>query len=287
MNKSPISNNQLELYFDKVQDYMVSHETFQLLHDKSWDMLLTSPIPEQLSDYYESVHYKPHQHDSKSLFDRLYNLIRKSGYQYKHKLIRTYNPEAKSVLDYGTATGEFLSFLQKKTFLVSGVEPSKLAREQAENILDCQIAVSIDDIKGSFDVISLWHVLEHVQNLNELIEKLKQKLNKNGVLLVAVPNFKSADALHYNEYWAAYDVPRHLWHFSPNSMHALFAKHQMSVIAQKPLFFDSFYVSLLSEKYKNGKPNYIKAFFQGARSNFKALKTGNYSSLIYVIKAEV
>ncbi len=287
MKKSPISNKPVELYLDKVQDHLVSHETFQLFYDSSWDMLLTNPIPVQLSDYYESDDYKPHQHNATSFFDRLYNLVRSRSYQYKYKIIKKYNSGAKSILDYGTATGEFLSFMQKKTFLVSGVEPSKKAREQAIKNLNKNIVVSIDELEESFDVITLWHVLEHVQNLEELIQKLQEKLNKGGILLVAVPNFKSADTMHYNEYWAAYDVPRHLWHFSPNSIRQLFSKHKMSVIAQKPLFFDSFYVSLLSEKYKNGKTNYIKAFYQGLKSNLQALKTGNYSSLIYVIKSDL
>jgi len=286
MNISPISNQPVELYLDKVQDQIVSYETFQLFHDKSWDMLLTHPVPKNLSDYYESIDYKPHQHDSKSVFDRLYNFVRKRSYQYKFKIIKSFNPKAKSVLDYGTATGEFLSFMHKKTFSVSGVEPNKKARDIANDLLNKKVSVSIDDLSKKYDVITLWHVLEHIPNVDEIIEKLKQKLNPNGIILVAVPNFKSFDAVYYKKYWAAYDVPRHLWHFSPKSIERLFQKHKMEVKAQKPLYFDSFYVSLLSEKYKRKHQCFMGAFITGLRSNFKARKTGNYASLIYVIKAK-
>jgi 2-polyprenyl-3-methyl-5-hydroxy-6-metoxy-1,4-benzoquinol methylase len=135
-----------------------------------------------------------------------------------------------------------------------------------------------------FDVITLWHVLEHVPNLENYIATLKSKLKPNGILIVAVPNYKSYDAGYYKQFWAAYDVPRHLWHFSKKSIQGLFAKQEMHVVKILPMVFDSFYVSLLSEKYKNGKSNFLKAFYVGLLSNLKAAGTKEYSSLIYVIK---
>ena len=283
IHKSPLSGNKT-VAFLKIPDFLVSRETFQLWHDYDWDMLITNPIPDNISDYYESKNYQPHEHRSKSILDKVYNFIRKRAYVYKYDLIKQFHPTAKSVLDYGTATGEFLYFMQQKTFSVSGVEPNKKARTIANELVKNYVSVSIDNIDKKVDVITLWHVLEHIPNLEEIILKLKSKLNPGGIIVLAVPNFKASDAQFYQKYWAAYDVPRHIWHFSPKSIQNLFAKYKMDVIAQKPLYFDSFYVSLLSEKYKPGHTCFIKAFYHGLRSNFNAKKTGNYSSLIYIIK---
>ena len=270
----------------EVKDYLVSGHQFELYHDTLWDMLLTLPVPDNLESYYKSTDYKPHHHQSSSLTDRLYNWVRKRNYAYKYRLMKHYNSNMQSVLDYGTATGEFLGYLLEKTIKVSGVEPNKNARTIANITTNNNVRVSIDEISQKYDVITLWHVLEHVPNLNVLIKKLKKRLKDKGILVIAVPNFKSYDALHYKEFWAAYDVPRHIWHFSPHSIQKLFEKHQMKVIGQKPLYFDSFYVSLLSEEYKTGKKNLIKAFFTGLKSNWKARKTGHYSSLIYILQSE-
>ena len=282
---SPLSSNVIEKIIT-VKDYLVSGQDFDLYHDKQWDMLLTYPVPNDLENYYESTDYKPHHHQNTSLFDRLYNFIRKRNYAYKYRLLQQYHPKMQSVLDYGTATGEFLAYISKKTQIVSGVEPNKNASNIANKLLNNKVKVSIDDITGKFDIITLWHVLEHVKDIDELIEKLKQRLSEKGILVIAVPNFKSYDAKHYGASWAAYDVPRHLWHFSPLAIQKLFGKHQMTVVGQKPLYFDSFYVSLLSEQYKTGKKNLLKAFFTGLKSNWYARKTGQYSSLVYIIQAK-
>ena len=280
---SPLSKQNLTKKMNII-DHLVSGQTFELYYDESWDMLLTRPVPEDLSKYYKSTNYKPHHHRNTSLTDRLYNWVRKHNYDYKYRLMKRYCPEMQSVLDYGTATGEFLEYLSKKNLNIAGVEPNEKAGNIANIITGNKVKASIDEITGTFDVITLWHVLEHVKDLDILIEKLKERLNEKGILVIAVPNFKSYDARHYGEYWAAYDVPRHLWHFSPLAIWKLFDKHQMTVITQKPLYFDSFYVSLLSEWYKTGKKNPVKAFFTGLKSNWLARKTGNYSSLIYILQ---
>jgi predicted SAM-dependent methyltransferase len=130
----------------------------------------------------------------------------------------------------------------------------------------------------------MWHVLEHVPDLNNRIEEIKSLLKQSGVLLIAVPNSSALDALHYKQYWAAYDVPRHLYHFTPITMQKLFTKHGFVLAQTLPMHFDSFYVSLLSEKYMHGKSRVIPAVINGVRSNLSAMNSGNYSSLIYVFK---
>ncbi len=280
---SLLSGHKIQKYM-RVKDHLVSGDDFDLYLDTGWDMLLTLPVPDNLEVYYQSADYKPHYHQNKSLIDYLYNLVRRQNYHYKYRLLKEFKPDLNSVLDYGTATGEFLSFLSKKTIMVSGVEPNKQARDIANEMLENKISVSIDEVNGKFDAITLWHVLEHVKEPDILIEKLKNRLNNQGILVVAVPNFKSFDARHYGASWAAYDVPRHLWHFSPLAIQKLCNKHNMKVMGQKPLYFDSFYVSLLSEQYKTGKKNFFKAFFTGLKSNWHARTTGQYSSLVYFIK---
>ena len=198
-------------------------------------------------------------------------------------------------IPFHTRSGEVLihaigAIREKDGWQISGTEPSEKARELALNKITYKEGIKkdlsefSDSNKGKFDVITMWHVLEHVPNLLEYIEKLKELLAPNGYLIVAVPNFKSHDAIHYKEFWAAYDVPRHLWHFSEKSIRYIFAKYDFEVIETLPMIFDSFYVSLLSEKNMTGKSNLISGFKTGLISNIKARRTNEYSSKIYVIK---
>jgi len=287
MHKKPLSHLNgfpTEVYLS-VKDYLVSGETFDLYHDKDWDMLMTHPQPENLAKYYASDQYQPHKKKANSYLDRIYHLIRNYSFGYKKRIIKTYHPRGKRLLDYGTGTGEFLKYMSKETYKVSGVEPNKKARQTANKQLHNNVSVSIDEVNEKFDIITLWHVLEHVPHPDELIEKLKKRLLPGGIIVIAVPNFKAYDSQYYQNFWASYDVPRHLWHFSSKAIQNLFKQHKMDVIGQKPLYFDSFYISLWSEQYKTGKKRLIPALYRGLLSNVKAVKTGEYSSLIYIISA--
>ena len=203
------------------------------------------------------------------------------------KLINSFEHSSKNLLDVGCGTGDFLNTCNVAGWNVVGVEPNKKAQQLATDKLksNSKIVSDLFEIKNEqFDVITLWHVLEHVSNLEVYISKLKQLLKPNGTLIIAVPNYKSFDADHYKEFWAAFDAPRHLWHFSKKSISVLFSKENLKVEKILPMKFDSFYVSLLSEKYKTSKMNYLKAFYVGALSNLKAIITKEHSSLIYVLK---
>ena len=266
------------------EDYTVSNESYELLHNKKYDMLVTLPVPIDLENYYESEDYISHTNSKKSLIDKLYQTVRKYTLSRKLNLINSFKSKEKTVLDVGCGTGDFLVACKKNGWHVNGVEPNFNARKIAlEHIGEVKETLKQFSFE-SYDVITLWHVLEHVENLNEYILELKKLLNPNGVLVIAVPNYKSFDAKYYEEYWAAFDVPRHLWHFSQTSIKKLFNNVNMEVIQTKPMKFDSYYVSLLSEKYKTGRVSYIKPFWIGFKSNFKAMSTSEYSSLIYVIK---
>jgi 2-polyprenyl-3-methyl-5-hydroxy-6-metoxy-1,4-benzoquinol methylase len=215
-------------------------------------------------------------------------MVRYHAIESKFKLINGLNSNG-LVLDYGCGTGEFLGYVKKQERAVLGVEPSEFARKQAIqnhqlNVLSLEEFPSISD--NSASIISLWHVLEHVPNLEEYISELKRLIKSSGTIIIAVPNFKSYDAKYYGEFWAAFDVPRHLWHFSKTAIQKLFAKQNLKLVEVLPMKFDSFYVSLLSEKYKNGKMNFLNAFWIGLKSNQYGNRKKEYSSHIYVIKSE-
>ncbi|WP_425235140.1 class I SAM-dependent methyltransferase [Ulvibacterium sp.] len=270
--------------FLKTKDYSVSQEEFHLSHDADMDMLITHPQPEKLEEYYQSESYISHTDANKNFFDKLYQIIKKYSLYKKMKLIGRYAKGEKNLLDFGAGTGDFMVMAKKKNWSVAGVEPNCKARELAEakGILLYPKMETLQDNK--YQVITLWHVLEHLPNLEEQISQLISKLGKEGILVIAVPNFRSYDAKYYREFWAAYDVPRHLWHFSRTTMEKLFSKHKMKIVKIKPMIFDAFYVAMLSEKYKTGRVNFLKAFWIGLWSNIKAQGSGEYSSLIYVIQ---
>ncbi|MEX6626751.1 class I SAM-dependent methyltransferase [Tenacibaculum salmonis] len=265
-------------------DHTVSDESYEVMYNKKYDMLVTSPVPQNLENYYVSDAYISHTDSKKSVFDKVYQVVKNHTLKQKLKLINSFKSEEKTILDVGAGTGDFLKVCKENNWKVSGVEPSEKARNFASK-KNIELQEDISDYKGEqFDVISLWHVLEHIPNLIEYTNQLKKLLKPNGVLIIAVPNYKSYDAKKYKEFWAAYDVPRHLWHFSKISISKLFADIDMKVTKILPMKFDAFYVSLLSEKYKNNTSKPISAFFTGLTSNIKANKNGEYSSLIYLIK---
>ncbi|CAM4180780.1 MULTISPECIES: class I SAM-dependent methyltransferase [Flavobacterium] len=271
--------------YNTVKDFSVSGESFSLLLNEEYQILKTDPQPslEKLPSYYESEDYISHTDGKRTLFEKMYHLVKKSAIQKKVNLLSKYNTKG-SVLDIGAGTGDFLIAAKKSDWNTTGIEPSGKAKKIA---IDKGVSFenSLADLKNeSFDVITMWHVLEHVPNLEFQIAELKRLLKPNGTIIIAVPNFKSYDAKYYKSFWAAFDVPRHLWHFSKKGIDLLFQKQNMKLIKVKPMWFDSFYVSLLSEKNKNGKMNFIKGFFIGFISNCVGIIKKEYSSHIYIIK---
>jgi 2-polyprenyl-3-methyl-5-hydroxy-6-metoxy-1,4-benzoquinol methylase len=273
-------------HFLTVKDHSVSKETFELYYDETLDMLITSPQPDEndLGKYYESEDYISHTDNKRSLFEKAYHVVKNIALKNKLNLINSQNPQKGKILDIGAGTGDFLMTAKENGWETVGVEPSDKAKSIAIKKGISFVEKKSDLENNSFDVITMWHVLEHVPNLEFQIQELKRLLKPTGTLIVAVPNFKSFDANHYKEFWAAYDVPIHFWHFSKKAIQSLFEKVDMRLEKILPMKFDSFYVSLLSEKYKTGKMNYVSAFFIGLRSNLKAKRSLEYSSHIYVLK---
>lgn len=273
-------------HFLTVKDFSVSQEIFELFYDETLDMLITHPQPSSdvLGKYYESADYISHTDSKRSIFEKAYHFVKNIALKNKLNLINSYQPSKGLILDIGAGTGDFLNVAQNDGWKTVGVEPSDKAKAIAKNKGVSFVENTSELENHTFDVISMWHVLEHVPNLEEQIKELKRLLKPSGTLIVAVPNFKSFDAKHYGNFWAAYDVPIHFWHFSKTAIQKLFAKENMKLEKVLPMKFDSFYVSLLSEKYKTGKMNYFKAFFIGLQSNWKAKQKMEYSSHIYILK---
>lgn len=272
--------------FLEVIDYSVSKEKFELYLDESLNMLSTVPKPsaERLPLYYESEDYISHTDGKRSLFEKVYQVVKNIAIKNKLRLINKYSAKGK-MLDIGAGTGDFLVRAKDTGWKTIGIEPSEKAKAIARK-KGVTFAEDLSKIQDhSIDVITMWHVLEHVPNINEYIIELNRILKPTGVLFIAVPNFNSYDANYYGKYWAAYDVPRHLWHFSKFSIKKIFEDQKFYLEKIMPMKFDSYYVSMLSEKYKTGRMNFIKSILIGWKSNRYGIQNLEYSSHIYIIKA--
>jgi len=270
------------------KDFSVSKESFVVVSCDTCDFHFTNPRPsdENLGKYYISDHYISHNNTRRTLFEKIYQLVRRIAINGKFRLISTFFRSGR-ILDVGCGTGDFLNKCKSKNWETKGVEPSEIARNQAINNhkLDVEESTNLSKLEGEFDIITMWHVLEHVPSLNETLVQFNQLLSKKGKIIIAVPNLESYDAKYYKEYWAAYDLPIHLYHFSKKSICTLFEKHGFSLRKTKGMKFDSFYVSMLSEEHISGKKNFIKSIFVGVISNLYGFfgKRG-FSSSIYVFE---
>ena len=268
-----------------VKDHFLSKEKFDLMLCEQCDLLFTHPRPDVLSigNYYKSEDYVSHSSTKKGLVNQIYNLVRSHTLNKKIKLIASLT-NGKNLLDIGAGTGHFLSKAKLSGFQVTGLEPDNDARKMAATLNNVDL-LPIEELSNilpaSKDIVTMWHVLEHVYNLTDDLTSISTLVKENGVFIIAVPNYTSYDAQYYKADWAAYDVPRHLYHFSPKSIIHLVEKFGFTHEQTLPMKFDSYYVSMLSEKYKGG--NLLNAIKTGFVSNAKA-KSDRWSSQIYVFR---
>ena len=276
----------------RIRDHSVSEEVFPVWHCMHCHLKFTQDAPDSASigKYYQSEDYVSHTETRKGIVNRLYHAVRSHTLQQKRKLVsKDIKSTSPTILDYGCGTGAFLKVMKEAGWTTTGLEPDPLARQNAAEIHGIRAEApdqlaSLSD--ASFDVLTLWHVLEHVHDLQTTLDHLNRVLKPEGVMYIALPNHKSSDALHYGGSWAAWDVPRHLYHFSPDAMRSLMQRKGLMVTHALPMWFDAFYVSLLSEKYrKSGILGYPGALLQGLVSNLTALtNVERCSSVIYVIR---
>lgn len=291
VSQCPVCEGKSFLPYLNCVDHTVSHETFSLIKCQACGFVITSPRPsnEDLGRYYLSEDYISHAKNSKGLFEKVYKMSRLYTLRWKLGLVKenTFTEERPlKILDFGCGTGEFLEKCRQAEFHTTGVEPSAIARAHAAELTGGNIFNTLDEVNETFHVITLWHVLEHVPDLNERIALLRSKLKKDGTMFIAVPNHQSHDARTYKGLWAGYDVPRHLWHFSEPVMRRLLNRHSMTLEKIIPMKLDALYVSMLSEKHsarRNAAAGFIHGLVNGLRSNYLAGKN-EYSSLIYVVR---
>lgn len=272
-------------HFITCKDYTVSQENFNIVSCKGCNFKFTNPRPSDLEigKYYKSEDYVSHSDTKKGLINRLYHMVRTRTLKQKLGLISSYVSRG-TILDYGCGTGMFLKTCSDAGWKSFGFEPDPDAKKLAE-AKGLSVFSSKETLTGNkYDIISLWHVLEHVTDLDQTLQFFSRNISDKGRLIVAVPNYTSADAKHYKEFWAGYDVPRHIYHFEINTLKKLVRNYGFTLEETKPMKFDSYYVSMLSEKYKTGSMNYITAFLNGFKSNTEAKDSSQYSSVIYIFK---
>ena len=278
------------------KDYSISGKSFSIWECANCTLRFTQDVPDSnsIGPYYKSENYISHTNTSRGFVNSLYQIVRKRTLRQKRKLIcKTTGKQSGILLDVGSGTGAFVNEMKQNGWEVTGLEPDEDARRVAKESFHCELKSTEELLslsENAFDAITLWHVLEHVHDLNHYLQQFKKLLKPDGRLVIAVPNYTSFDASVYKEFWAAYDVPRHLYHFSPLSMKRLMDKNGMRIIEYEPMWFDSLYVSFLSSKYKNsrqgrqGKTNWMAASWNGFVSNLKALfDKKKCSSVIYII----
>ncbi|RRO23352.1 class I SAM-dependent methyltransferase [Flavobacteriaceae bacterium 14752] len=271
----------------KVKDHFLSQEIFEVKPSKHKGILQTFPQPNEsdLAKYYDSPEYISHQTQAKSFRDKIYQGVKSFMINKKKKMILKHHHKG-HILDIGAGTGDFLNAFENSNWTKFSIEPSEKLKsnlsKQGINLVN-----SLDQLDDeSFEVITLWHSLEHIPDLELTVKQLRRILKPNGVLFIAVPNYKSYDAQFYGNYWAAWDVPRHLWHFSRIGIKSIFSKHNFNCIKDRGMFFDAFYVSMLSSQYQP-KGNLFIALWIASLSNLKAWFNKEYSSIIYVLKPSI
>lgn len=271
-----------------VKDLFLTNEAFEIHECLKCGLLFTEPRPkpEEIGKYYQSEEYYSHQENKKGFVPHIYEAVKSVNLKKKYKMA-TKGLESGRMLEIGCGAGDFLHTMEKHGWTCTGIEPSESAKEIATKkvkatLLYPQEIGQLED--ESFELITMWHVLEHVDNLKEEIKQLQRLLKKGGRLVLALPNFKSADAQYYKEYWAAYDVPRHLNHFCRESINNIFKTTDFKRIKTDKLVWDAYYISFMSEKYMNHSLPLLKGAWKGLRSNCKARKNGEWSSLVYILE---
>ncbi|HRE50513.1 MAG TPA: class I SAM-dependent methyltransferase [Flavitalea sp.] len=289
----PVCGSSAIHYALKAVDHTVSGEFFDILQCAGCSVRFTQDIPDVsgIGRYYRSEAYISHTNTRKGIVNNLYHFARKFTRTSKKRLIgQTTGLSKGDLLDIGAGTGAFVHYMRGAGWNAAGLEQDTEAIKNAAALFDIELkpSASLFELPPEhFDVITLWHVLEHVHPLHEYMEQLKRLCRPDGRIFIAVPNYTSYDANKYDGSWAAYDVPRHLYHFSPASMEVLTKMHGLTIKGIRPMWLDSFYVSLLSEKYKHGKGNILRGLWNGLVSdNHTLYNTRRASSLIYIVSRQ-
>lgn len=271
-----------------LRDEFLTKEDFHICECLNCGLLYTMPRPnsDKIGSYYKSEDYYSHQENKKGFIPKVYEAVKKTNLNYKSNLaLGELQPGC--LLDIGCGVGDFLHTAEKLGWNCTGVEPSEEAKSIAKqrtmaNILESSELERLQD--ESFDVITMWHVLEHVDDLKWEMKQLQRLIKPNGRIVIAVPNYKSYDGQYYKELWAAYDVPRHLNHFNKTTIAKIFNSAGFDLVRTDKLKWDAYYISYMSEQYKHHSFPLIRGAFQGLISNGKAKRSGEWSSKVYIFE---
>lgn len=292
MNKlnCPWCNSEKTQTYIWVKDEFLTKEEFQIQECLNCGLLFTEPRPpkDKIGDYYKSEEYYSHQENKKGFIPKLYESIKAINLKNKYK-IATNGKSAGKLLDIGCGVGDFIHTAEEQGWQCTGVEPSQDAKAIAKKRIKAEI-LSSEDLEQipneTFDVITMWHVLEHVDDLKWQMAQLQRLIKKGGRIVIALPNYKSYDATFYKEKWAAYDVPRHLNHFNKDTLVKIFKTNDLNLVKTDKLKWDAYYISFMSEQYKHHTLPLIKGAIRGLISNCKARKTNEWSSRVYVFEKQ-
>ena len=287
----PVCSKPNLAFFLRSKDFLVSGKEFDLCQCSDCNFIFTQDHPDEkdIGKFYQSENYISHNDTKRGLFNTLYHFVRKLMLFKKKNLVkRSTGLQSGSLLDIGSGTGYFASTMKNAGWEVSGVEVNEAARNYSIEKFEIDIK-SPDEIKKmpneSFDCITLWHVLEHLENPNNYLDEISRLLKPGGTCLIALPNYQSFDAEYYKQFWAGYDVPRHLWHFNSNTFKKLIDNHGFKFISKALLPFDAFYISILSEKNKGASFIMMRGMITGLKSFFISIfKVERSSSIVYIIR---
>ena len=273
-----------------IKDEFLTHEEFQIHECQKCGLLFTEPRPskDKIGEYYKSEEYYSHQENKHGFIPKVYESVKSINLKHKYK-IATKGIKAGKILDIGCGVGDFLNTMEKHDWECTGVEPSEEAKTIARKRIKANLYApeEINQMpNASFDMITMWHVLEHVDDLKWQVEQSTRLIKPNGRIVIAVPNYKSYDAEYYKELWAAYDVPRHLNHFNKKSLSNIFKTNGLNLLKTDKLIWDAYYISFMSEQYRHHKLPLLKGAFRGLISNCKARRSGEWSSLVYVFEKQ-
>lgn len=283
-----VEPNTPSIILAKTKDYLVTGESFEVHLDPTTQIAQTIPVPplESITQYYASEEYISHGNQKQSIIDHLYAFVQRIMLRQKEAWISKYAKSSKRYLDFGCGTGALVHHLNKKNWEAYGVEPSEKARNFSA--IKKRLYPSLEKLpETNFDTIALWHVLEHLPDPVSSLKEFNARLNQGGYLFLALPNFNSFDAKYYQDSWAAYDVPRHLWHFSATGITQLCNQSGFELVECKGLLFDAFYVCYLSEQHQKSKAAFLKGISVGLWSNLSAFFSKEHSSKLYIFRKKV
>jgi len=267
----------------ETKDYLISNERFVIKEVKNGLLKTTPNISDsEIYKYYSSGDYLSHNR-SVSFLSLIYTFASKYMLKRKADLISKYINTGDCFLDFGCGIGELVLKMKSRGFVSCGVENNLNAYNAC---LKKNISVFKDliSLKSKFNLISCWHSLEHLSDFTTTLSMFNKLINKNGYLIVAVPNHESFDSKYYGKFWAGYDVPRHRFHFNKDALIRIVEDSNFEMIDSSPMFLDAFYISILSEKYKKNFFSFFKGVLIGTVSTFSYLITKNASSHYFVFK---